>query len=221
MPQSVLVGYWEWNRLESFELCHLEVFVGKGEQKCLHHLYSISCSCQYWSSLWGKKHACPFFFSFFPPLSNQGFAYAHGNWVVSCFGFCWRLVSILRCCPACLELSDGLHRRSVQAYPEILLGSPALSDGALFPQRPKLVCFREVIFRSCCLAGGKTFFLNRRADCNRIPLFPDCLLPFSTIFFPFFCVTQFPIHCRLLTHVCTSSLLFHFLYLCSYCARIW
>lgn len=93
--------------------------------------------------------------------------------------------------------------------------------GALFPQRPKLVCFKEVIFRSCCLAGGKTFFLNRRADCNRIPLFPECLLPFSTIFFPFFCVTQFPFHCRLLTHVCSSSLLFHFLYHCSYCARIW
>lgn len=87
----------------------------------------------------------------------------------------------------------GLHRRNAQAYPEILLGSPAPLDGALFPQRPKLVCFKEVIFRSCCLAGGKTFFLNRRADCNRIPLFPECLLPFSTIFIPFFCVTQFPL----------------------------
>lgn len=96
----------------------------------------------------------------------------------------------------------GLHRRGVQAYPEIVLGSPAPSDGALFPQRPKLVCFKEVIFRSCCLAGGKTFFLNRRADCNRIPLFPECLLHSSTMFFPFFCVSQFPFHCHLLTHVC-------------------
>lgn len=114
-----------------------------------------------------------------------------------------------------------LHRRSAQAYPEILLGSPAPSDGALFPQRPKLVCFKEVIFRSCCLAGGKTFFLNRRADCNRIPPFSECLLPFSTMYFPFFCVSQCPLHCHLPTHVCSSPLLFHFLYHCSCCARIW
>lgn len=91
------------------------------------------------------------------------------------------------CCPACLELSDGLHRRSAQAYLEILLGSPAPSDGALFPQRPKLVCFKEVIFRSCSLAGGKTFFLNRRVDCNRIPLFPVSFAFFYRILSLFLC----------------------------------
>lgn len=56
----------------------------------------------------------------------------------------------------------GLHRRSAQAFPEILLGSPAPSDGALFPQRPKLVCFKEVIFRSCCLACGKTSLIGEQ-----------------------------------------------------------
>lgn len=38
--------------------------------------------------------------------------------------------------------------------------------------------------------------------------------------FPFFCVTQFPFHCHLLSHVCSSPLVFHFLYHCSCCARI-
>lgn len=86
----------------------------------------------------------------------------------------------------------GLHRRSAQAYPEIFLGSPALSDRALFPQRPKLVCFKEVIFRGCCLAGGKTFFLNRRADCNRIPPFQSVFCLFLPYSFPFSVSPSFP-----------------------------
>lgn len=136
---------------------------------------------------WGKKHACLFFFHFSPASSNQCFTYAHGNdsnYVFLCFS--WRLVSTLQCCSACFAL-DGLHGRRTGAHPWTESGPPAPLDGALFPQRPKLLCFKEDIFRTCCLAGGRTFFLNRRADCNRIPLFSECLLPFSLSFSLFFC----------------------------------
>lgn len=127
--------------------------------------------------------------AFLSPLSNQCFAYAHSN-CLNCFllWFCWFGGWFPHCSVALLVLnSDGLHRRRTgTSHPGVQLGSPAPSDGALFPQRPKLVCFREDIFRSCRLAGGRTFFLNRRAHCNRIPLFSFVFFYRILSFFFFF-----------------------------------
>lgn len=188
------------------------MFVGKGSFVLNTSSFALLSN---WLPL-GKKHVCFYFSS---PLSNQYVVYAHClNYFL--LWFCWRLVSALQCCPACSGCSDGLQR-GVQEHTHAFSWGLSLCQMELCFHRDQTLCVSRKIFLGAAvqlveglfsLIGEQivTGFLSSQ---NGFCLF----LSHSFLFFP---VTYFTFHCRLITHVCSSSLLLHFLYHYSCCARI-
>lgn len=68
-PHRVLVGYWDWNRLENLELCHLCLWLRESRNTCIIYTAVAAVLCN--GIAFGKKHACPFFFSFFPLCQSR------------------------------------------------------------------------------------------------------------------------------------------------------